>query len=296
MDLTPVVIAPEQGAKGRSFRALHLASTVANALWKGGETKANVRGDDVARPVCAVFLGSEAEMTPFAANLRVGRLVQTLGGVSHSYRKRKAGFEFLRSAGYKQAIQTHPEGVILTVYLPELYNLDPGMVDPKEIKFVLAPSAPWVASQGDVDADAIVRYARKLPLVREVNTPPKEEWRQKHFGKPLPDERLRQLVPTAYLFAAYLDRRTRAPLIADGRFFLQVMLACLRKGLATFSADLSGTYNETPFGEHRRHGFAEDFEDGSGFLPGVAFQGTHLDLETLLAAEVATYYDITKGR
>src|SRR3990167_7260915 len=133
MDLTEVVIAPETGKKGRSFGALHLASATADALWPGGATKKGY----VSRPVYAVFLGSDAEMRPFAANLQLGRLAAT---GEHRRRHRQGGYEFLKSAGYRQAVQRHEEGAVLTVYLPELLNLDPGMVDPEIVRFVLAPS------------------------------------------------------------------------------------------------------------------------------------------------------------
>lgn len=294
MDLTEVAIAPEAGKKGRSFRALHLASATADALWLGGEA---TKKGDVLRPVHAVFLGSEAELRSFAANLQLGRLAST-SGESRRRRGRQSGYEFLRSAGYRQVWQRHEEGAILTVYLPGLFCLDPGMVDPEIVRFVVAPSAAWAAAQGDVPVPEIVRHARRLPIVREVNRLPEDRWRRDGFEPSLPDEKLAALVPTAYLFAAYLDRRTRAPLLADGRFYLQVMLACLKQGIASWSVS-RGSYgygDSRRFGEHAALGFSEDHEEGCGLLPGVALQATHAQVEAILAEQVDLYFEIAKER
>ena len=169
MDLTEVVIAPEEGKKGRSFRALHLASATADARWPGGATKK----EGVLRPVHAIFLGSEAELRPFAANLQLGRLASTSGESTRRRRnQQQTGFEFLKSAGYRQAWQRHEEGAVLTVYLPDLFHLDPGMVDPKIVRFVLAPSKAWTEAQMAIPVAEIVRHVRRLPIVRKVNTPP----------------------------------------------------------------------------------------------------------------------------
>ena len=289
MDLQEVAILPESGKKGRSFRALALASATADGLWPGGATKKG----DVTRPVMAVFLGSEAEMRPFAANLQLGRVAST-SEESYRRRGRQSGYEFLKSAGYKQIWQRHPEGAILTVYLPDLYTLDPGMVDPTGARFAIAPTAAWAAAQ-EIPVAEMVRHARRLPIVREVNTLPEEKWQRDRFEKSLPDEKLAALASIAWLFAAYLDRRTRVPIVADGRFYLQVMLACLKRGLASWSV-VEHSYGTKPFGEHPDLGFFENLAEGCGLLPGIAFKATHEEVEAVLAEEVEVFYKVVGGK
>ena len=58
------------------------------------------------------------------------------------------------------------------------------------------------------------------------------------------------LVAMSMLFAAYLDRRTHYPLVADARFYLQFFLACLRDGYA-------GWPRETIYGGQKPFGVAE---------------------------------------
>lgn len=280
-------IEPKVSGKGRTFRATLLASVTADALWAAGATDT-----DWQRPVFAVFAGSEGELRPFAANLLLGRRVLT---DKQTYRRK--GLEFLKSARYRQAWQREAEGSIVTVFLPELFLLDPGMVDPVEAKFVLLPSARWAEEQKLKTAE-IVRYARGFPLIKRLNTPLVNRWEipRDGFVEPFSAERLASMVPTAYLFAAYLDRRTRAPIPADGRFYLQLMLACLEAGLASWASSFSSySYsNDRKFGVWGKD-FEEDGCADAGLLPGVAFKATHEALEALLAEEIATFFALTGG-
>lgn len=287
---TDVRIEPKAQGKGRTFRATYLASAIADSLWSGGTTDTG----DVERPVFAVFAGSDAELRPFVANLMLGRRALTQDGY---YRRRARGFEFLRSAGYRYTWQREDEGSLVTVYLPELFLMDPGMVDPKVARFVLLPPKHWADGQ-KIETAAIVKHAKRLPLVKQVNAPPKEEWRRERWtpeDAPLSEEKLAALVPTAYLFAAFLDRRTRAPLVADGRFYLQLMLACLKAGYASWSCGDRHSYGERPFGQNAALKFETYGTDDAGLLPGLAFEAQHDVLEPLLADEVGLFFELTKG-
>ena len=289
MSLDVVRIEPKVAGKGRSFRASCVAYVLADSLWDGGLTDSKFD-----RPVYATFLGSDAELRPFVANLMLGR--GALGNSNSSYRSK--GFEFLKSAGFKYTWQREDEGSLVTVFLPELFLLDPGMVDPKVARFVVLPPAKWAAQQA-LDLAAIVKHCKKLPLVRALNTAPVKAYeydtRPENFKPLMAEERMASLAATAYLFASYLDRRTRAPLPADGRFYLQLMLACLKNGLASF-ASVAGDYsNEKTFGKNGL-GFKESNMAVAGFLPGVAFKATHEDLEKLLAEEIALFFKMAKGK
>lgn len=284
---TDVFIQPKVAGKGRTFRAMHLASVLADNLWPGGATDTK----DIARPVYATFLGTDAELRSFTANLLLGRRA-TLE--RNGYRRRDKGFEFLKSAGYKCLWQREAEGSAVTLYLPELFLLDPGMVDPKEAKFVLLPPCTWAQAQA-LETDKIVRHARRLPVVKTLNTPPTNQWERERWVPRMPDDKLAAMVPVAYLFAAYLDRRTRAPLYADGRFYLQLLLECLDAGFASWSSQV--TYgNDRSWGRDGGHGFDEDGTTDAGLLPGVSFRADHASLEALLADSVARFFSLTKGK
>ena len=164
-DFEEVVIAPKTEGKGKAFRAMKVSAVMANALWEMGV------GDKHDRPVCATFVSSEGEIRPFVANLLTGRPAVSLSD-TNSYRRRgvASGYEFMRSAGYKAIFQKHEEGVAATLYLPHLLALDPGMVDPKGVKFVMVASKDYLAAEAKkMDVKAIVDYARCLPVVQGVN-------------------------------------------------------------------------------------------------------------------------------
>lgn len=129
--------------KGRSFTARCVALVVADHLWASGNS-------DNVRPIWAQFVGSDAEMRPFATNLMLGRKLEKSGSRRASASDR---IEFLKSAGYQLAWQREPEGTILTVYNPDLFRLDPGMVDPAGAAFVMLTPRWWIADQ-TLPADA----------------------------------------------------------------------------------------------------------------------------------------------
>jgi hypothetical protein len=280
--LQDYTVEQKESGKGRAFSATCLGAILADGVWSSGATKG-----DIERPVYAVFAGTDASLRPFAANIQSGRRVLT-----GSNARRASGFEFLKSAGYKWIYQKEAEGTFATVYLPHLFLIDPGMVDPEEISFIVLPERDRPPPR-DVDVRAVVDYAKNLPLVVRVNAPPKYDYRTEPHAPPLSDEVLARLASEAYLFAAYLDRRTRAPIPSDGRFYLQVMLACLDKGLASWSGD-GRYYHSQPFGQGRLK-FADHLNPCLGFSRGIAFNSQHETLESLLAEEIALYFAVTKG-
>jgi hypothetical protein len=263
------VIIETDSEKGRSVRATLLASVEADLLWSGGMADL-----DHMRPVWAMFATSDSALKSFMANLRTGRkAVFTSNRPSYS-RDKKERIEFLKSVGYRVVWQREEEGSIATIYLPELFRLDPGMVDPEGASFVILPTKEWHAAQ-NIDTAPLVKHVKKL-------------------GYDLPAPYLEHLAPISYLFAAYLDRRTRCPLVADGRFYLQLMLSCLEHKKASFSAGKDYSYGyrqDTPFGVNRNLLYHETEVNEVGLLPGLAFHSDHVDLEKLLASTVSSYFD-----
>ena len=274
-----LVIQPQEGKKGRSFQANCVAIITANGLFDEANGK-------TIRPVWAMFAGSDNELRPFVANLKLGRKAQ-----SESYRRQGDDdrLEFLKTVGYYVAWQRETEGSLATLYHPDLFRLDPGMVDPKGVGFILLVPTDW-AEQQKLKTEAAVEFVNVL-------------------GYPLDREALTTLVPTAYLFAAYLDRRTRCPLIADGHFYLQLLCAALDKGLASFpGSNIKYVYNSRhDWGHNSKHGFnvalggydysRDEFElSRINIRHAISFGASHADFEAFLAEQVSVYFDHMDGR
>ena len=142
---------------------------------------------DVHRPVLLTYMGTEQMMRSFTANLRSGRKAEVHGG----------------GAGWKEKIEIPKRShrfvqrrlgdglVIATVYRPELVELEQPFLG-EDIRFIFAPSSAWVGERA-VEVD-------------------------------VPAEDKREVV-CASLFAAFLDRRTDLPILADPRFHLQIYRA-----------------------------------------------------------------------
>jgi len=262
-----ISIAPTDG-KGRTFSAACLATVEASGIWAVDRT-------DDTRPLWAMFAGSDAELRAFAANLQMGKKAMFGSGSNRS--KRGDRLELLRSAGYAFAWQRDAERdvSIVSAYVPDFFRVDPGMVDPSGAHFVCLPTQAWMDAQtfDRRELVAIVQHAEKLNSGRSV-------------------EELIALVPMAFLFAVYLDRRTRAPLLADGRFYLQLLLAALADGLASWPTDGSYhyTHRDSDWGINKALGFCCIDTATVGLARGLAFSASHEAVEAFLAREVATFF------
>jgi hypothetical protein len=287
------VIQPKEGSKGRSFSATCIGFATADSLWESG-------GNTI-RPTWAMFAGSETELRPFMANLRLGRKAELL---KESHNRRGGDdkrLEFLKSAGYQITWQREAEGSIDTIFYPDLFRLDPGMVDPEGIKFVLLAPTDWSDAQ-QVDGTAAVRHVQAMmkgPKLRE------RDYRLEERAAKLDGAYLSSLVPTAYLFAAYLDRRTRCPLVADGRFYLQLLLAALDGGFASLPGSKAGYSGRSDsWGVHSGHRFNLQLSDSHGRDDGmeaiglrhaISVLGTHEAFEAFLAEQVTLFFERVGG-
>jgi hypothetical protein len=276
IETTMIELEIERGkGKGRSFSAVLLAHVTADALWEGGG------GGGAKRPAWAMFAGGDAELRPFVANLQGGKKAESCEDKNYSRRKPEVRFEFLRSAGYRYAWQREAEGSLATAYLPSLFLADPGMVDPDGVKFVVLPTRSWVDAQ-TVDAMALAKHMRAVD--------------GRSVGLAEAVERARDLGALAHLFALYLDRRVRCPLVTDARFYYQLFTAFLAAGLASLGgdADVPGFAREPRFGVTRTLGFSEKNTAAVGLAPGVACKATHDEVEALLAQQVTLFFGVTR--
>lgn len=282
-----------EGEKGRSFRGVVFAYADADGLWEGGDS-----AKEVIRPIYALVGSGPREAQAFIANLRLGKHASDAapgGKNKHSDNE----FEFLRSAGYRWAAQRHPEGNVYTVYMRDLFAIDPGMVDPLGVKFAMLPTRRW-AEGYPLDVDAMVEHAQRSGPIRFVKdfTP----WSRERVDTRTEVRKamVHELALMAPLWLLYLDRRTRCPLVPDPRFALQVLLAALGQDFATtsMSADKSrdrGRRDDADYWGNGAWRFAEHGMDSVGQLAGLCTSVKHDKLEPFLAEQVAIYYSVAKA-
>lgn len=256
--MTPLHIAPRVDRADRKSRVFS-ATILAHATVDDG---------DNLRPAYVAFAGEDTELRPFVANLRDGR--QATDGS-------RLRVELLKTARYEWAWARYPEGAVATAFLPDFCRADPGMVDPELVEFLCLPGRRWADRQAFRDRARVAEYGEAL--VRERRDA------RELFPDAEPDgvrAAVDRLVPHAHLFCVYLDRRTRAPLPADGRFFVQVFLASLRLGLAH------------RLGRGYRGPRAEGLED-AGIAPegAVLFRASQEAAEGMLADEVREFFGRT---
>lgn len=238
-----LVIEPQKEGKGRSFRATLVSYVESIAVAP--------RGNDAIRPVFLALAGTDNELRPFVANLRTGKKAEC------GYKGREK-YEVLKSSGYQCTWQRTPKGSLVTLFAPDLFALDPGMVDPKGVSFILLPARSWLRPSSVEVPDYV------------------------------PEDRADDVRALAPLFIAYLDRRTRCPLIPDPKFYAQVLASALNEGLASWSCDSRSRWQRL-WGEHDA-GFEEYDTADVGLAPGVSFRADHATLEEFLAAEVRSYF------
>lgn len=274
-----ITIATGAEGKGRSFSALLLGHLTANHLWEGGRTETKAT-----RPVWLQFAASEDTMRPFLANIRTGR---------KAIASEREQFECLRTAGYMFSSQRTSAGVLTTGYIPELFRMDPGMVDPSGVAFVVLPTKAWLATQAaQLDLASVQKHARKLYTPKSLGIE-STRWDGKRNvsvnQKTALDELVAELLPLSTLFAAYLDRRTQVPLVQDVRFQLQVLVAFLTEGVAKLPAKSS--YDDRSWGRRSTRGFAMETESELGYGEPLVCQASHETIERIMTEEIVRYFE-----
>jgi hypothetical protein len=268
--------------KTRQFSGALLGYLTADVLWELGGAK------DVIRPIFLVLAGSEPSLRPLVANLQGGRKAFREGMTGRGWSSgARTWFEIMKSAGFTYAWQ-RGETAAVTISQPALFQADPGLIDPERCQFVvLTPNWWWQREYGRLLADqeavnAVLAHARALDLTETNNvldTPP--------FT---PDEIL-QMVPQAVRFAHVLDKRTRRPILNGMAFCLQIYLAALTAGIASFSHRDVGYRNDPPWGRRARwvKGFTEEGMEQLGFLPAVVASAEQEQIDLFLSDQVRLY-------
>lgn len=254
------------GARGDQhvYRGWLVALVVADFAWSGGG-----QGNAV-RPIFFAVAASPGEAGPLCAALARGAAAEVHED-RHSSRK-PARYELLRSAGYARLTQTTPAGVLTTFYLPELYQRDPGLVDPERAALAVLPRADWVAAQR-YDAAAIDAHLAAVPRLYSG-------WGRDSRDCPTIDA---TWTPQARLFGEALDRRTSAPLLTDDAFLVQLLRAAVDTRLAVLSGHRKlESYNSEPY--------SEIGVEAAGYARGLAFVATQKQIAELVGVSARLYF------
>lgn len=247
------------------YRGWLVASVVADFAWSGGGQGSAVR------PIFFAVAASAGEAGPLCAALARGAVAEVPNGDRHSSQK-PARYELLRSAGYARLTQATPAGVFTTFYLPDLYQRDPGLVDPEQAAFAVLPRADWVAAQR-YDAAAIDAHLARVPRLYSG-------WGLDTRDCPTVDA---TWTPQARLFGEALDRRTSAPLLTDDAFLVQLLRAAVDTRRATLDG---GRRNGSCRAEPYREVGVEDL----GYARGLAFAATQQDIAELVGVSARLYF------
>lgn len=274
------IIETGQGKKGRAFTAASVALVTARGLFDEAQA-------DAIRPLWAAFAGSDATVRPFVANLRIGRKAAPRGMHKPGPADR---IEFLKSVGYQVSWQREDEGSVATIYHPELLRLDPGMNDHEHIRFAMLVPTWWLDEQAPtLDPEAAVRHVEQLkgfPVAVVQNI----ESNMRAINR----NTLLELVPTATLMAAYLDRRSRCPIIADARFHTQLFCALLDVGMASLPGNDTRYGTRSPSWGVGKHGFDARGLEHVGVRHAIAFNASREGFESVLAEQTSAYLRVVK--
>jgi hypothetical protein len=285
--------------KTRRFQVTYLAHLCANAWWSGGQAAA-----DATRPVWLLVAATERAARPFVANLQTGhRAVLVPYRPDQTFTPSPlAQMELLKSAGYRflwQRLTGGPDGplALVTAYLPDLFMLDPGLIDPTGVAFLALTPTWWAEREAAILRQDVTTCTT---ITQHMGTLQRQSSNQGGWRGWAPD-RLLTLVPQAVHCTSFLERRTSRPLVSTPAFALQLFLAGLEKGLLTLPqpAEPGRAYPrpapEDEWSWARHPGSTPVTAYGltaAGLEPVVACRTTHEALDAFLAAEVEQYFAV----
>lgn len=273
--------------KTRRFSAVYLSSIRADILWDGGRTDTG----RVERPVFLAVAGGDTALRPFLANLRMGRRADIKTEDNRRYDESLA-IQLLRSTRYDEVAQRHGDTTIVQLLHPDIWPVEPGMVDPDHVSFLSIAPAWWHREQlDDLLADRelagrVLAHAERTGLRLAPN-----QGTSRNSKPDLTDDELLDLLPDAARFIQYLDRRTRRPIPNDPAFYLQIFIYALARGQASLSK-AHEYYWKSPL-SWAYHKWASGFDEfetaAAGFRPGVVMHLTTEAADEFLAGQVKIY-------
>lgn len=283
-----VVHSGAQG-KGRAFRAVVLAWGAAG-VWDKHEAS-----NDRIRPAFLMIAAHGQEAGPVVANLRMGNPATVTGdGV---YGKGMV-LETLKSARYAWSSQrvATPGGQAVTVATARIHAavaIDPGPVQPgEEVRFLIVPPRARLDEElARMPADDMRRFGRSL--VPEALAKPKYDWVQPDVKES--DDVWRYMPAMALWFCAMLDRRVAVPVLPDPLFQVQLYLAALREGIASWAKRDVDHYGDRRWGRRGKL-LTEWGYDQAGLVPGVACAASQDQIRSLLVGEVRAWNDRASKR
>lgn len=197
-------------------------------------------------PVWIAYTGSDAEVQAFTANFRVGRAaeIEEKGRPKH-HRSVKNHLLVAKSAGHKWQIRRFDDATVALGYVPELFHLEPPPPSPDATHhdWIFCPPGWWLDK---AIAGLEERHGAQAPL----------------FAR-------------ATYFAAYLDRRSRLPILRDPEFHVRLYEAAKHERWTSSLPDFS---DETAV-----------LIDDLGFATLLGVHVTPKDLDEFLRRETESY-------
>lgn len=272
--------------KGRSFSGVVPAIATSNDLWSmGGNSEA-------VRPIMAVIVASSQESKPLVTNLRCGMKAVLSGGDLSGGSDAAHVCEFLKSANYVWSAPQYLsklDAFAHHVYLKDVVDFIPPTLDEQQVRFLVMPSLgdidQMVAQHGAEDVEDALSHVRMLGYpprdLAQIGVTPR-------------------FVGLASIWASHLYRRTIFAVPQRLAFRAQLLLACLKAGVATMGRR---SVKDSGFWRGDQNWWASAGVDFHSYVhpktdlhPGVATLALGEFLERLLAEEVGKFDSKRRGK
>lgn len=161
---------------------------------------------DTEDPIFLELCATEGQLRPLCANLRTGRDATFDGD-----KNKKLILNKTSPLVWTRPLIT-PAGAHVCAYLPDLFDLECGMIHESHARFVVMPSVGWVKQNVRDLTRSEAAHVRRLGMTES------EDW-------------VRDMFAVAVQFCARLDTRTNLPLIPDRVFKFALMAFLVREGL-----------------------------------------------------------------
>lgn len=231
---------------------------------------------DLVRPILLMTAASIGQDRPFHANLSLGEVADSSSDTPNAPSSPTflGRVQTLKSLKYSRIRQVCSTGVVVTSYLPYVFDIDPGMVDPDKISFCVAPPVDWL--------EGLYRATNLHDLIE-----PSRGYVQRKWLVSIPYERMRIIVGTAPMVSMFLDHRSKAPILKDLWFQVLLFLNLLGEGQARIATGGNRYWNDSKWGESPR--FVCHHPEAMKISCAVQMIGTHETFEDTLGKTLAEF-------